>query len=312
MDGAATSLTHDLAATFFTTLAVTAACGAVLRHGTRWFLPVLATQSLILAAAGERGPVLAGAVALLLMLAFVGARPSRAQLNAAAALTILAVLAIGGVRAVQGRTLFYSDSGLQARAAGLGSAVTSLGSGPQQGPGLAEQAATRLDGNAFAAGVLQAHVIGQPRLDPAAVPQSLLITVPSALWPSKLNSGAALDPVQAETDDFGLQQVNLLPTLPGLYAGYLSPPWLVMLLALLGAAAGWGERWLLRTCTPARLVMLAGAVMAVFTYEAGLPEMLLELRSAAVIAAGVWALERVRRRVRVAHWQSDPALPVIR
>jgi hypothetical protein len=298
------SLSTDLAATFFIVLAVVASFSLVLRLGPQWFLPVLIGQSAALAAAGERTPVLTGAVALALMLAYAGLRPSLAQVQAAAALTVLAILAVTGARASQGRTFFYSNSGLGARASALGGAVASFGTSAQHdSPGIIAQVASRMDGDAFAGAILQAQALGYPRLNAAYVPESLLVTVPSALWSSKLARGNALNPTVLETNDFGLQQVNFLPTLPGLYVGFLSPPWLVLFLACLGAAFGWAERWLFRACTSARLVLFAGVVIAAFGYQGGLPAMLVDIRAAIFIIIAVKAIgvlrERSRRRVPV-------------
>jgi hypothetical protein len=91
-----------------------------------------------------------------------------------------------------------------------------------------------------------------------------------------------------------------MPTLPGLYAGFLTPPWLVIFMGLLGAVFGWLERWLLSECSPARLVMLAGVVIAALSYEEGLPGMLLAVRAAIVVAvaANVLGLARSRRGAR--------------
>jgi hypothetical protein len=91
--------------------------------------------------------------------------------------------------------------------------------------------------------------MGSPLISPAAVPESLLIVAPSALWPSKLSHGYALDPFQWQISGFGLQDINFLPSLPGLYMGFLSPPWLVLLLAVLGTLFGRAERWLLGEVT---------------------------------------------------------------
>ena len=78
--------------------------------------------------------------------------------------------------------------------------------------------------------------------------------------------------------------MNFLPGFAGMYAGFLSPPWLIAFLAALGGLAGRGERWLLRSYSPGRFVMLAGALIAALFYEAGIPAMLVELRSAAAVA----------------------------
>ena len=78
------------------------------------------------------------------------------------------------------------------------------------------------------------------------------------LWPSKPDAGNALDPYQAEIAGFGLAPVNYLAGVAGLYAGYMTAPWLMVFLAFLGVAWGVAERWMLARVTPARLVMLAG------------------------------------------------------
>lgn len=276
----------SLASAFFVLAASLASVAFLLRHGMRWFLPVLAVQTALLAAAGERTPVIACAIALAIVPARAGMRPRRAHMTAAVALTVVAVFAIAGVRAEQGRSLFTQNTGLQERLAALGGGVAS---GSQAAsPGLAGQMASRLDGVSFAAGILQARAMGSPLLAPSAVPESLLLAVPKALWPGKPDQGNALDPYEASLDDFGMQQINFLPTLPGLYAGFLATPWLLAFMALAGAAWGLAERWVLARGSAARIVMLAGAVQAALCYEAGLAAMLTALRSAAVIAAAAW------------------------
>jgi hypothetical protein len=312
--GSATSVGTDLAGTFFTVLVAVAAFSFVLRHGTHWFIPVLLAQSAILAAAGERAPVIIDAITLILLLAATGSRPRPRQLCGATAIALAAILAITGFRVQDGRSLFSEDSGLPSRLSALWNGLTSF-AGPSPSaasPGLVAQAAPRLDGTSFTAGILQAVSSGQPRLSPAYVPESLLLAVPSSVWSSKLAHSGTLSPVGLETNDFGLQQVNFLPTLPGLYAGFLSPPWLALFLAFLGLLCGWGERWLFRCCTPARLVFLAGAVTAALEYEAGLPAMLVQLRAAAAIAAAVKVAGLARGRLKsagvvgnaaAAHWK---------
>jgi hypothetical protein len=131
----------SIADTFFVILVILTAFAFLLRHGERWFVPVLAAQSLLLAAAGERGMVITGAIALTVLLCWCGLRPRRSHLHAAVALTLLAVLAITGLRAEQGRSVFWSDSGLGTRAKALGDGLSAA---PVRGtPGQAAQAAVR-------------------------------------------------------------------------------------------------------------------------------------------------------------------------
>jgi hypothetical protein len=144
------------------------------------------------------------------------------------------------------------------------------------------------------------------------VPESLLLTVPSFAWPSKLDRGTALNPAQLQIDDFGLQQINFISALPGLYIGFLTPPWLILLSGALGAVFAWFECWLVRECTPARLVLFAGAVVAACWFEAGLPTMLVQMRAAAVLAVAVKGIEMLRgaRRSRLHHPLAPSAYPL--
>lgn len=283
---------------FFVIMVALASAGFLLAHDIRWFLPVLLAQSAVLAAAGERTPVVTDAIALVLMLSIAGARPRPRQLCGAAAIMLAAILAITGLRAEQGRSVFYTDSGLGARLTALGDGLISFGSPSASGtasPSLLAQFAERTDGTAFTAAILQSEHSGQPRLGAAQAAQSLLLVVPSSVWPSKL-SRPALNPYAVEQADFGVPRSNLLPTLPGLYVGYLSPPWLLVALAGAGLLCGWGERYLLRCHTPARLFWVAGAVTAALVYKAGPPAMLVQLRAAAALALAVKAAEFIRKR----------------
>lgn len=290
--GQGAALSTNLASEFFILLVLLTAFSFVIRRGAGSFIPVLIAQSLILAAAGERTPVVVDAIALMVLLTYSGHRVPRRQIRLASALTLTTLLAITGVRVEQGRALYHENSGLSARVAALGRgiAATEPGKG-SAGPGLVPQVAVRLDGTDFAGGILQSVSFGQSRLSAYAVPESVLIVVPSVLWPSKLRHENALNPVEMEITRFGLQNVNFLPTLPGLYIGVLTPPWLVAFLAFLGLLAGRGERMLFEHPSPLRLVILAGAVTAALTYEQGLPGMLVMLRSALVVAMVVKAVE---------------------
>jgi hypothetical protein len=280
-----------LAATFLIVLVSLATFGFLLRHGMRWFVLALAVQSIVLAGAGERLPLIAGAVALLILLANVGLRPSRRQVSVTVALTVLAVLGITGYRAGHGRTLYYQNSGINARIAAAGSGLYALvhTSDPTHAnPGLIAQAAIRFDGNAFAGGVIQGMREGDPTLGAAPLAGSAFIVVPSIIWPSKLSHSADLNPGAAEIEDFHLREINYLPTFLGLDVGLVGPYWTVVLLAAIGALCGWGERWLFRSISSVRLVVLAAAVQASMSYEKGLPGMLVALRTAVVLAAAVW------------------------
>jgi hypothetical protein len=278
-----------LASTFFIIFVALTAISILLRFGAMWFVPVLITQSLLLAAAGERAPILINALVLLVLMARTGTKPSGRQVQVTLTVAVLAMLAITGVRADKGRGIYNDDTGLRTRVTALGSGITSANNN------LLIEAAVRLDGVDFAGGILQAEALGDPRLSAWGVPESLLLEVPSALWPSKLAHGG-LNPGQNELNQFRMQQVNFLPGFAGMYIGFLPPFWLAVFLAVAGWVCGRGERFLYRSCTPVRLVMLAGAVECALVYEAGLPTMLTNLRAAAVIAVVVKSAEVIFAR----------------
>ena len=283
--GAGTSLETNLVSTFFIVMIATASVAFVLRHGTRWLLPVLVVQSLLLALAGERTPILMDGLALIVVLIFIGIRLPRRQFLAAALLAVMALHAINGVRVQQGRDIFYTNSGLGSRISALGSGLLGGSSGNDTAmPGLVAQFATREAGVDFAGSILQSMSEGQPRLSASYVPESLLLAVPSFLWKSKLALGPGINPAQLQIDDFGLQQINYIPSMVGTYVGMLSFPWLFLLFFFLGLVFGRFERWLLRECTPARVILLAGAVASALLYEAGLPTMVVQMRAAAALA----------------------------
>ncbi|HTU76029.1 MAG TPA: hypothetical protein VMG38_21130 [Trebonia sp.] len=283
--GTGNSLETNLVSTFFVVIIATAAVAFVLRHGTRWFLPALIAGLLLLALAGERTPILMDGLALVVVLAFVGVRLPPRQLLAAALLAVVAMVAINGVRVQQGRGIFYSNSGLDSRVSALASGL--VGGPPVSEaamPGLVAQFATREAGVDFAGAILQSMSEGKSRLSAGYMPESLLLAMPSFLWKDKLALGTGINPALLQIDDFNLQQINYIPGMVGTYIGMLSFPSLLLLFGFLGFVFGHFERWLLRECTPARVILLAGAIASVQLYQAGLPTILVQMRAAAALA----------------------------
>ena len=165
-------------------------------------------------------------------------------------------------------------------------------------PGLVAQFASREAGVDFAGAILQSISEGQPRLSPGYVPESLLLVVPTFLWGNKLALGTGINPAQLQINDFGLQQINYIPGMVGTYIGMLSFPWLLVLFCGVGLVFGRFERWVVREPTPARVVLLTGAIASAFLYEAGLPVLLVQMRAAvalALMAKGAELLLRGRR-----------------
>lgn len=296
--GPVTPISTNLAATFLIPLVVLAVFGFMLRHGRQWFLPLVIIQSILLAAVGERAPVVIALVMVRVLLHRAGVRPPRSQVWLTVVIAIVAILGITGSRGASGRQVYQSDSGLAARVSGIGTGLQQLSgpAGSAGGGGLVARMAARFDGVSFAGGTLRALHSGDPELGAGPVAESMLLAVPHALWPAKSSHTSALNVYQTEINDFGLPPSNLLPTLPGFYIGCIGPWWDMGLMALCGILIGWGERWLFRRSTAVRLVMLAGMAEAMLAYEQGMQGILLCLRSAAVLAALFKLVELLTRR----------------
>ena len=295
----------NVASAFLVVLISLAAFGFLLKHGMRWFVCVLFAQSILLAAAGERLPLVIGGVELLVLLGQAGLRPTRRQVSVTLMLVVLSVLGITGYRATSGRQLYYQNSGVGARVAAVGSGLYTLthaSNSTDSGPGLIAQAATRFDGNAFAGGIIQAIHFGDPTIGSLQVGETTLLAIPHAMWPSKLSHSAVQSPALDEINSFHLQSINFLPTMPGLYIGFVGPYLLLPLLAIIGLLFGFWERLLFRRSSPIRLVVLAAAVQAALVYEKGLPGMLVALRIAVVLAASVWLFELIAVRTHHSMW----------
>ncbi len=299
--GVPTGLSANVASEFLIVLIALASVGLLVRYGIRLFVPVILAQLAFLAATGERSALVMGGITTLVLLAYVGLRPSRRQCAVIIGLGVVFVLGLTGYRAVSGQGIYRQDTSLSARVTSVGSGLYTLvhtSNANNTTPGLVAQAAVRLDGNAFAGIVMQSLDSGHATLGTAAVWRSPLVVVPSALWPSKLAS-ADINPVLIEFNAFGIQPgmgiwAGPLPTFSGLYLGYIGPYGDVAFMALAGLLSGFGEIWLLRKFTAARIAMLSAAVLAALSYEAGLPAMLPALRTGIILAAAVWLTGRVR------------------
>jgi hypothetical protein len=179
------TLGTQLAATLFAVLTVTVTFALVVRH-PRLFVPVLSGQTVLLAAAGGRWPVLTAALALCVLVANAWPAPLSAPGLDRFALTAVAILAVTGVRAAHGRSLQDTDSRVPARAAALATAVT-----PKGTPGRGQPRTSRAGRGAVLMGTRSPPPSsgtspGEPR-HPAVARESLM-TVPSVLWPSKLGA----------------------------------------------------------------------------------------------------------------------------
>jgi hypothetical protein len=303
LDFAQETLTTSLAAQFFTLLVVLASLGFTVRYGGRFFLPVLLTQSLVIATAGQRMEIFTCAATLTAVLIRLGIRPSRRAVTAVLSVVGLLLLGITSVRASSGRGFFYTDNGFVARVEGIAGGISSL---PVNVVDLVAQAANRFDSNVFAGQVERGLQEGRPPMGPLAILQSFLVAVPSAIYHDKL-TGSPLN-LEARADQyFDTVPIDYVPGYLGLYLGPLGNSGLVLFMFVFGALYAILERWTLARVTPARAVLLVTLVLSAFFYERALDALLINLRGAAVVIAAVYLLGKWRLRRQ----RAQSAAPVV-
>lgn len=294
-----------LAVQFFLPLVVLTAFGLLLRWPRAWLWVILG-QSVVLAAAGQRLELFVAAVALVVLGARVGIRPSGRQLVTAALVAGLLALAISSIRADAGRGVFQSESGADERLAALWEGLAAPEVESVHGGSALEEAALRLDSNAWA-GAVMAGMDEVGAVGPRPVVGAVLTSVPSALYPDKLTDLSLLDrsPELAQITGLRLVVMDYLPGHVTTFLGALGP-WLMLLFNLgVGGVLGLLDRACTASSTPWRLVGTLLLVEAAMFFERGIDFYLVAGRAFLVLAAAAWVGRRVVEAFR-------PTAPVAR
>ena len=283
------SLATNFAEGFLILLVVLTAFGFVARYGARWFAPALIVQSAVLATAGQRLELFIGATMLTVLLRRVGLRPSRRAIVVTLGVAVLAALGITSVRAADGRGFFYEDSGLVARAEVIAAGALS----PPDVPALVSEAADRIDGNTFAGQADQSLATGSSPLGASEVVGSLVVVVPSALYPDKLSDPRSLGLKYWEVTTLNLVPIDYVPGSIGLYLGAVGPLRLPILMFFVGILLALLENFVLRTVTVMRFLLLAALLQGVLFYEKDLLTIAITLRDGALLILGLYLLRWV-------------------
>ena len=267
---------------------------AVVRHGRKWTAPVLVAEAVLLALTGTRSMIVFSVVLTLVGLGVCGFRPSRRALALAGLSVVFLGVAVSASRVAVGRDDFAAGHGLQAR---VGALVSGAGGVGGSGNGVLDDTVYRLDANSYGALVLRELEHGVPPVGLTTVRNDLLLGVPSALYPEKLQT-----PVQDRNEEqyldrwFGLNPtidylVGLLPVLLAL-SGPAGLPVVVLLLAVGFTSI---ELFLAGRATPVRLVMALGVAQCTLLYEAGPVIYVTSGRGVLLLSVGLWAWRRALR-----------------
>lgn len=288
-----------LAHQFLTLVLVLATISYVLSHQGRVVLPLL-VQLAVMGLVGSRLDVFVAAATTLFGLAFLRRTPSVRQVFTVLAVVGTLALAITGARNDVGRPNFA--------AAGLGEripllftgAINTLAGVEPTYAGQTQPLGERLDGNSFAAAVLDALDGGRDPVGLTTAVNSLSLAVPSFLNPEKLTTDLELRSEKVYLNahlGIGIPG-DFLPTQLGSLLGWFGPIGLMVLAGILGLAIGIAERFLRSKLTPSRLILTLTLFLCVMSYPTSTETWPIEFRGAFLAVAVVFLIERSRRYQR--------------
>jgi hypothetical protein len=287
----------DLAGEFLVPLLAITGAVVLVRHGTRWLIPVLGAQAAMLTVAGIRATIVIAGVLTLFAAALHGVRPGRRQVALIVVLLAAFTFLISSTRAVAGREAFDAgqDSGqrLVALLDGAGAIHT-----PQAREAILNDIVYRFDGNTFGALMLQGLGGHTAPVGLETMANNLAMLVPSLVLPGKVG-GRTLEQRSEEAfldRRFGLSQdVDWVTTIFGAGVTYFGPVGLMLLAALLGLAVAAAESAVLGTLTTTRAVVAVGLAQCALLYGSGPQTTIATLRLMAGLAALMWVVSRLRR-----------------
>lgn len=298
-------LVTGLVGQFVTLLIPLCAALAIIKLDKRWVLPILALQAALMSTIGARNLIVVSCVMALYGAALAGVRIPRKQLVGAGLVVVLLAMSISVSRDIEGRQFFASSTGPAARLELLGEGFTKIPTdfGKQA---ILGDFVYRFDGNNFGAAVLDAMSHGTEPVGVTTLRNSVLLAVPSFLYPEKLQTSVA---DRSEKDyfsgHFGLStSYDLLPTIWGALLGYGGPLVLLLTSFLLGIGVRLIDRKVVRGTSPIHFVLGLGLAQFVLSYERGPQAFFVQFRGVLLIMALVWAIGLWRDR------RSKPEPPI--
>jgi hypothetical protein len=272
---------------------------AVAKHGARWILPVLLSECLILAMAGDRRSIVFATVITLYGLSLTAVKLPRKQLAVGLCAAVLLVFSISASRAVLGREAFWAGEGADSRSTALVAGGDALADS-QGWEGVKKDTVYRLDGNSFGILVDTEITNGVAPVGLTTLWNTLRLPLPSFLWPEKNTA-----PLEIRNEEVYLQRhfaigstKDFIPGMVGTLIGYYGRAGLMILLSLLGAAFAAVDISVRRRRTPVALALGSAMAYAALLYEQGPPGLVVSARGAVVLAGLTWLTLRLARRRR--------------
>jgi hypothetical protein len=297
--GGAEYFVGGLTTQFLMILVSLAGAQLILRWGSRWLLPVLGGQVLLISLSGQRNLIIMTCVVTVFVAALCGVRPSRPQLLTACACGLVVVFGISAARSTAGRESFDPGQGSATRLTAVATGVQALGTA-EGWDSVRQDTVYRFDGNILGTLVDARLAAGAAPIGLATVRNSLDAAVPSFVDPRKTDRPVdELSEKAYIVDHLGLYyfyQMDFLPGWFGPLAAYGGPWILLILAALLGLLTSGIDILVRRRPSGPKVILAAGFVLSFVQYERGLPNLVLVLRGALVIAVIAWLVARHESR----------------
>jgi len=296
-----------LAGEFLVPLIAVIGAVVLIRYGSRWLIPTLTIESLVLVAAGTRSMIVTACLLTLVGAALRGVVPSRRQTAAIIMLVTFFTFVISATRAAVGRETFTADQGASERLDGLTKGLGEIGS-ERSRDAILDDLVYRFDENSYGAMILQAVRHGTVPIGLASVGNAILLVVPSFLAPEKLSSSLEDRNEEAYLDrQFGISQaVDWLPGVFGAMVGWLGPWGLLILGPLLGVGLAAAETFALRRASTSRWLVAMGLAQVALLYASGPQTLIVLMRGPVLAAAAFGVAATVRRTMR----RRPPAHPL--
>lgn len=290
---------QGLAAQFWMPVISLTTFSFLLRH-PKWWVPALVTQSVLMAAAGERLEIVVGAATVLVLAARVGMKPNKKEVATIAVIAILGMLAISASRTDQGRTVFQSNSGFGARWSALIQGIEHPTVQSVHGGNALAEASLRLDSNSWAGGIMKAFE-GQSKepIGWEGLQVSAIAAIPSYLDANKIEQLRALDytPKNQVRHQLNVYNVDYLEGGVSEYLGNLGPLTTVAFDFAVGIVMGLLDGFVLKRSSIWRLIGYLLVVQAALFFERGIDFYLLTLRAFATFVVVAWVLAAVSRAI---------------
>jgi len=233
-------------------------------------LAILVVQSMALAMTGTRTAVgIALAMYISARARFLRARDRQKTLAFGAAVLFIAIIVISSSRDLAGRDAMVLGATNRGRSLAMG--LASLLNPTAVNEGLLADSIYRIDGNSFTALILDGQNSGTPPLGMQLLINAALVSVPSAIFPSKLDL-----PVEARNEkafiisQYSLPAIDYVPTLFSMLLASFGMWGMVIAASVLGAGYATLDSWFSRFTSTRSIILSLGLVQCALQIEQGM------------------------------------------